>query len=120
MKFRLYVGLYNIVHTPRLHHHPKPNSIVHNVLLKISALLLFIPVEEKRYTRTVLACLLFLCDIFLLKNLVASGELLRADISIVMYIRLSVYLSVLLHGTAYYSLGNFREMVKIGTSFDLT
>ena len=59
MKFRLYIGLYNIVHIPRLHHYPIPNSILHKVQLKISVILLFKPVEEKLGARTELTDLLF-------------------------------------------------------------
>jgi hypothetical protein len=84
------------VYTPRLHRHPNSNSIVRKVQLKISALLIFQPVEEKLDARTVLTGLLFLYDLFLLKNLVMSAELLGADISVVMHVRLSVHLSVLL------------------------
>ena len=108
------------MHIPRLHHHPNTKSIVRNLRLKISEPLLFKPVDELD-ARTVLTDLLFLYDIFLLKkNVVTSAELLRADISIVMYIRLSVHLPVLLHGTTCYPLGNFQEIVKIEICFDLT
>jgi hypothetical protein len=97
MKCRLY-GLYNIVHTPRLYRHPNSNSMVRNVPPKISEPLLFKPVEEKHDGRTVLTGRLFLSDIFVIKkSLVTSSELLKADISIVMYIRLSVHLSILFH-----------------------
>ena len=88
--------------------------------LKISAPLSFKPVEETLDVRTMLTCLLFLYNVFLLKNLVTSAELLRADISIDMYIRLSVHLSVLLRGTNFYPLRNFHEMVIIQICFELT
>jgi len=64
-------------------------------------------------------CLLicyFYMTYFCKKNLVTSAKLLRADISIIIYIRLSV----LLHGTTFYPLGNFHVMVKIEICFYLT
>jgi hypothetical protein len=67
MKFRFY-GHYNTLHNPRLHHQTNPNSIVRNVHLKISSPLSFKPVEETLDSRTVLTCLLFLYNIFLLKK----------------------------------------------------
>jgi 16S rRNA A1518/A1519 N6-dimethyltransferase RsmA/KsgA/DIM1 with predicted DNA glycosylase/AP lyase activity len=96
MKCRLY-GLYKIVHIPRLHRHPNSNSMVRNLPLKISEPLLFKPVEEKHDGRTVLIYRLFLHDIFVLKKFSHFLRVAKADISIVMYIRLSVHLSVLFH-----------------------